>query len=121
VPASRGSSPGTMLQIAITLARTGMVHVGMPVHVADATGITLSQLEPFTEVLTQRMQDGDLLLIALSPLTENVTSLPLAKSADAALLCVVAGEMSLEDAKRTVAQVGHQRFIGSSLFYPSVI
>jgi len=45
-----------------------------------------------------------------------VTSVSLAKSADAALLCVVLGEMSTTDAKKTVEQIGAAHFIGSAVF-----
>ncbi len=116
VPAGPGASPETMLQIAVTLAHTGMVHLGAPIHVADATRITLAQLVPFSEELTLHMRDTEMMLLALSALTENVTSISLAKAADAALLCVVLGDMSTSDAKKTVAQIGANHFIGSAVF-----
>jgi hypothetical protein len=119
VPASKGSSSRTILDIATTMARTGMVHIGQPIHVADATNLTLSQLEPFVEALTSFVSQGDLVLVALGALEENVTTLPLAKAVDAALLCVVSGEMSLAQAKSTISQLGPQRFIGSSFFHPA--
>lgn len=104
------------MQIAFALARTGMVHVGAPIHVADATRVSLAQLEPFREGLEWHMRDGEIMILALSALSENVTSLPLAKTADKALLCVVLGEMATADAKKTVAQIGAGHFIGSGIF-----
>jgi len=116
VPAGPGVSPETMMQIAVALAHTGMVHVGMPIHVADATRVTLADLVPFSEGLAYHMRETEMMVLALSALTENVTSLPLAKAADCALLCVVPGEMSTADAKKTVAQVGPAHFVGSAVF-----
>jgi len=116
VPAGPGVTPETMLQIAVTLAHTGMVHLGAPIHVADATRITLSQLVPFSEELAWHMRETEMMLLALSALSENVTSISLAKTADCALLCVVLGQMSTADAKKTVAQVGASHFIGSAVF-----
>lgn len=119
VPAAPGASPQTILQITTSLARTGMVHLGTPIHVADATGITLAQLEPFTEVLNAYVQQGDIVLVALNPLADAVTALPLIKATDAALLCVVRGAMSLAQSKETVTQVGASHFIGSAMFDPT--
>lgn len=116
VPAGPGVTPEILVQIAITLAHTGMVHVGSPIHVADATRLTLAQLVPFSDGLAWHMRETEMMVLALSAISENVTSLPLAKAADAALLCVVLGEMSNADAKATVAQVGASHFIGSALF-----
>jgi hypothetical protein len=118
VPAGPGTSPETFVQIALSLARTGMVHVGTPIHVADATRITLGQLEPFSEGLASHVRDAEMMVLALSALSDNVTSLPLAKAADCALLCVVLGEMSASDAKATIAQIGASHFIGSAVFRP---
>ncbi|MFT3925227.1 MAG: hypothetical protein QM778_22005 [Myxococcales bacterium] len=116
VPAGPGVSPEILVQIAVTLAHTGMVHVGLPIHVADGTRVTLDQLVPFSEGLAEHMREQEMMVLALSALSENVVSLPLAKAADCALLCVVLGEMSGEDAKKTVAQIGASHFIGSAVF-----
>lgn len=116
VPAGPGVPPETVVQIAVALARTGMVHTGAPIHVADATRVTLPQLEPFSEALATQMRDHDMMVLALSPLSENVTSLSLAKAADCALLCVVLGQMSSAEAKKTVTQIGAPHFIGSAAF-----
>jgi hypothetical protein len=111
-------SADTMVQIAYSLAHTGMMHLGTPVHVADATRITLAQLVGFSEELEHAKQSG-MVLVALSALADNVTSLSLAKSTDSALLCVVLREMSAAEGKQTVERVGKERFLGSALFRSS--
>lgn len=116
LPAGPGASPETILQIAVALARTGTVHTGLAIHVADATRVTLAQLEPFAEGLSWHMRDNEMMILALSSLTDNVTSLSLAKQSDCALLCVVLGEMSGGEARKTVAQIGVPHFIGSAVF-----
>lgn len=115
VPAGPGVAPDTMVQIAYSLAHTGMMHLGTPVHVADATRITLAQLVGFTEELEQAKQSG-MVLLALSALDENVTSLSLARSTDFALLCVVLRQMAAADGKQTVERIGKDRFLGSAVF-----
>lgn len=118
VPASAGTPPETLREIAVAMARTGIVHMGAPVHVADASSLVLAQLEAFTEVLENHTKAGDLVLVALGSLQESVTALPLALKCDAALLCVVAGQMRSKEARATVAQVGAGRFVGSAMFRP---
>jgi hypothetical protein len=90
-----------------------MVHLGSPIHVADATRITLAQLADFTAELGHYAQQNAMILIALPALTENVTSFSLAQSADVAVLLVLLQRMAIVEAKKTVERVGAQRFIGS--------
>lgn len=106
-----------LVQIAVTLAHTGMVHMGSPIHVADGTRVSLPQLVPFSQGLASHMQEGELMMLALSGLTDNVTSLSLAKSADCVLLCVMLGETTAADARKTVSQIGAGHFIGSAAFH----
>jgi hypothetical protein len=116
LPAGPGASPEVMMQIAVSLAHTGMTHLGVPIQVADATRITLGQLVHFTEELNYYERQDAMVLLALSALSENVTSTSLAQSADRTLLCVLMDTMSAADAKKTVERLGKDRFIGSALF-----
>jgi hypothetical protein len=119
LPAGPGADPATMVQIAVTLAHTGMTHLGTPIHVADATRISLAQLTQFSEELAQYGREDGIVLVALSALTESVTSLPLAQAADKVLLCVLKGRMAMDEGKKTVERVGKKRFIGSAVFRPT--
>jgi hypothetical protein len=118
VPAGPGASPELLVQVAVTLARTGMVHLGTPIHVADATRITLAQLASFSEELDHYSQQNAIILIALPALSENVTSFSLAQSADVSLLLVLLQQMAVVEAKKTVERVGAQRFLGSVILRP---
>ena len=66
------------LSIAVTLARIGILHLGTPVHVADATGGPLMHLEQFAEEIRRVKQEGDLVLVALAPAAENPITVALA-------------------------------------------
>ena len=43
IPAGEGGEPALTLGVAVTLARTGMVHLQSPIHVADAMKMALDQ------------------------------------------------------------------------------
>jgi hypothetical protein len=116
LPAGPGASPETMLQIAVSLAHTGMTHLGTPIHVADATRITLAQLTQFTEELEHYGKQSGIVLVALSALSESVTSLRLAQTTDWVLLCVLLRKMSIAEGKKTVERIGKERFLGSAVF-----
>lgn len=118
VPAGPGGPPDLTLHIAVTLAHTGMLHLGAPIHVADATRLTLPELVPFSEEVVRYTEGNGMILLALSAVTDNVTSVSLAQSADLSLLCVVLGQMSVADGKETLERIGSTRFLGSIVLRP---
>lgn len=118
VPAGSGAGPDFTLTVAVTLARVGILHLGTPIHVADATRIPLGHLEQFAEDVRRLNQEGDLVLLALPPLDESPVAISLARSASTALLCVLLEEMSSSEAKKTVDRIGQSQFIGCVVFHP---
>jgi len=118
VPASPGASPDFTLTIGTTLARTGMTHLGCPIQVADATGISLECLVQFMDELRLLREEGCIVLVALAPPSQNPVSVALAQFTDCALLCVLLERMFAAEAKKTVDQIGPARFLGSAVFRP---
>jgi hypothetical protein len=116
VPAAAGGPLNFTLTIAVTLARIGTTHLGTPVHVADATTVSLMQLEQLSEEIRRMKQEGELVLVALAPAVSNPITVTLAQAADSALLCVLFEQMALGESKRTVDRIGVARFAGSVVF-----
>lgn len=116
IPASSGAPVDFTLRIAMTLARTGMMHLGRAIQVADGTKVPLAYLTTFMDEVKRCTKDGDLILVALVAPSENPISVSVAQNADCALLCVLLGRMASSQSKRTVAQVGPNRFVGSAIF-----
>jgi hypothetical protein len=121
IPAGDGASLDFTLVVAMTLSRTGMVHLGSPVQVADATQVPLSQLTGFSNEVKRCTDMGQRLLIALPPTSGSAITATIAQSVDAAVLCVLAERMSSAQAQRTVKLVGQSRFLGSAIFHPHQI
>ncbi len=119
VPAGAGAPPDFTLTIAATLARIGVLHLGTPIHVADATNIPLGRLEQFTEEIERLNRDGDLVLLALPTVDASPVAVALARKASFSILCIMLEVMSSADAKRTVERVGKSSFLGSAVFHPS--
>lgn len=119
IPAGEGASPSFTLTVAVALSRTGMVHLGSPIQVADATRIPLNQLTPFLDEVRRCTSTGERLLVALPPTGTSPISAAIVQSTDAAVLCVLVDRMTSAQAKRTVKLVGASRFLGSAIFRPS--
>ncbi|HEX9295875.1 MAG TPA: hypothetical protein VF881_08565 [Polyangiaceae bacterium] len=118
VPAGVGGPADFTLTIAVSLARTGMIHLGVPIRVADATRVPLKHMMQLVEEIQRCTASGDLVLIALGPVAENPITVSVAQSVDSALLCILFERMAFSDAKSTVDHVGLRKFIGSAVFHP---
>jgi hypothetical protein len=118
VPAGDGAPLDFTLVVAVTLSRTGMVHLGKPIQVADATQVPLDQLSRFLAEVRRCTGGGDRLLVALPPIGNSPITASIAQAADSALLCVQLDKMSSAQAKRTVKEIGQPRFLGSAIFHP---
>jgi hypothetical protein len=119
VPASVGAPADFTLSVAINLARIGLLHLGIPIQVADGTQIPLVHLAQFQAEVARLKGDKELVLLALAPVNENPITVPLAQAADAAVLCIVLEAMSYSQSKKTIERIGAQRFLGSAVFHPS--
>ena len=118
VPAGVGGPPDFTVTVAVSLARTGMTHLGVPIRVADATHVPLRHMMQFLDEVRNCTAAGDLVLIALGAMAESPVTVSVAQASDNALLCVLLEKMAAADAKKIVSHVGAQRFIGSAVFHP---
>jgi hypothetical protein len=115
VPAGRGAPDEFTLDVAASLARTGMMHLGTQIHVADATRLTMERAAEFTQQLRETIQHGPVIL-ALSPVASSSVTVRFAQSADFAVLCVMLKHMRISDAKKTLDDIGRDHFIGAVTF-----
>ncbi len=118
VPASSGAPPDFSMRIAMTLARTGMIHLNAPIHVADAIDLQLGNVKVFQNEIAEARTHGARILLALAPIGENPVSETLVQATDGAVLCVLLDRMDASGASRTVERLGKNRFLGSILFRP---
>lgn len=120
VPAGRGGPPNFTLTVAVSLARTGMLHLGVPIRVADATQVPLDQMMQLSEEVQHSVTAGELVILALGTLADSPVAVSIAQSVDFALLCVLFEKMAVAEAKKTVRLIGAQKFIGSAVFHPTI-
>jgi hypothetical protein len=116
VPGSEGAPKDFALRIAVILSRTGMVHLGRPVQVCDATNVPLAYLTQLIEEMAHCKRAGEPILVALAPAAGSPLTVSIAQATDAALLCVLLERMTNAQTKKTVTQIGANRFVGSAIF-----
>jgi len=117
-PAGAGVKRDFAVTVAVVLARTGMLHLGAPIQVADATSVQLSDVVDLLAEVKTCSARGECVLVALAPLSESPVSLTLAQSTDYTLLCALLERMSSAQAKETVNKIGKERFLGTIVFRP---
>jgi hypothetical protein len=118
IPSGTGGPEDFTLLVAVILSRTGMVHLGSPVPIADATQIPLSHMASFLEQVASHSQSGERILVALPAASKSPVARSIAQATDATLLCVLMEKMSLSEGRKTVDQIGASHFLGSAIFHP---
>ena len=114
--ASKGTST---LGTASSLARIAWWYTGQPSCVFDMRSLSLRLLEPQLRDMAAQMNGGERVFVALSTLSENPTTAPIAMAADGVVLCVELGKADIKSARRAIDTIGRDRFLGTILVSPS--
>ncbi|CAN5426246.1 hypothetical protein BH09MYX1_BH09MYX1_31450 [soil metagenome] len=104
------SSP---MEVASILADVGWQHLGQPIQMLDLRETPLNLVETRLGELRKSKDRGDRVFVVLSPISDNPATIAIAPHVDALVLCLVLGVTPLKDASNTVAELGHDRFLGS--------
>jgi hypothetical protein len=110
--ASKGTST---IGVANSLARMALWYTGQPSCVFDMRDLHLRFLDEQVRDMAAQMQGEERVFVALRSLSENATTAPLAMAADGVVLCLELGNADIKSAKRTIAAIGRERFLGTIL------
>jgi hypothetical protein len=113
-----GSKMVDTLVVAETLAKIAWWYRGEPSCVFDLRDLSLRLVEYQVNEVRAQTEAGAVVVIALRSVFENPTTVPIANSADAVVLCVGLGKTLFADAEATLAEVGRDRVIGSIVVRP---
>jgi hypothetical protein len=95
------------------LAQLAWRYRGEPSSVCDLRDLSMRLVDyQIREVHTQ-VNAGTRVLIALRSIFENPTAMPVAREADAVVLCIRLGKTDVMAAEETITQVGRDRVLGS--------
>jgi hypothetical protein len=110
VPASRDVG---VIRLAYAFAHLGLWNCGESIGVADLRDLPFPNLRGPVEVINWHIRRGKRVILALRPCSNSVATVPMARSADCAILCVALGTTRIAEANETVAQVGRDHFVGT--------
>lgn len=103
------------LPIAELLAGLAWSYRGTRSCMFDLRDLSLRLVEYHVREVKSQVDDGAYAIIALRSIFENPTAAPIARSADAIIICVHLGDTDLKSVEKSVAEVGSERVLGSIL------
>jgi hypothetical protein len=101
------------LWLAELIAKLAWSYRGTPSCVFDFRDMSLRLADHHEQNVAAQVRDGQTVTIALRSIFENPTAVPMARAADAVLLCVGLGTTDLKVAEQTISEIGRDRIIGS--------
>jgi len=101
------------MEIAELLARVAWAYRGRPSCVFDLRDLSLRLADYQLREVEAQVAAGNRVFIALRAASENPTAIPIARKADAVVLCVRLGQTQFKSVERTIAEVGRDRILGS--------
>jgi hypothetical protein len=109
---------GSARDVASALCAVGQVQSHSPIPYLDVQGIDLRRVASLLEDLAIESRQADRFLLVLDPLQENLAGVPVARAADAVLLCVDLGRSDFASARRAIELVGAERVLGAVAISP---
>jgi hypothetical protein len=109
------------LTVANNLAKIAWWYSGQPSCVFDMRDLSLRLLEHQLRDMSSQVEGAERVFIALRSAAENPTAVPLARAADACVLCVQLGRTNMTSAQKTLDAVGRDCFIGTILVPPDQV
>ncbi len=101
------------LPIAEMLAHVAWAYRGQPSCVFDLRDLGLRLADYQMREVKEQVEAGTRVLIALRSTNENPTAIPVARQADAVVLCIGMGETRFKAAEKAIAEVGRDRVLGA--------
>jgi hypothetical protein len=106
------------IRLAELLAQLAWRYRGQPSGVCDLRDLSMRLVDYEVREMQAQMDEGTRLVVALRSIFENPTAGPVARQADAVILCISLGETKFKAAEETILAVGRDRVIGSIVLTP---
>jgi hypothetical protein len=100
-------------QVAESMVAAGRQHGEKLVSLLNAIGAELNDVRQLVDKLNAITARGEWVIVAVDPIADNPSVVPLVRAASSALLVVRLGESLLASAQAAIDTVGRSRFLGS--------
>ncbi len=107
------------LPVAEMFAKIAWWYRGEPSCVFDLRDLSLRLAEHQVQEVRAQIDAGSRVIIALRSIFENPTTVPIAREADAVLLCIGLGKTKFKSAEKTIDEIGRDRLVGSIVLRPA--
>ncbi len=101
------------LPVAEMFAKIAWWYRGEPSCVFDLRDLSLRLAQHQVSEIRAQVEAGSRVIIGLRSIFENPTTVPIARQADAVLLCVGLGRTKIKAAEKTILEIGRDRLVGS--------
>lgn len=115
---SSGENVST-IDVANMFARVSWWYGGQATCVFDLRDLGMRLVEHQLRDIERQAEAGNRVFIALRSMDENPTIIPVARKADAAVMCITLGKTKARSAERTLSAIGREHFLGSILVHES--
>jgi hypothetical protein len=95
------------------MVAAGRQHGEKPDSLLNAIGAQLTDVRQLVDKLNATTARGEWVIVAVDPIADNPSVVPLVRAASSALLVVRLGESLLASAQAAIDTVGRSRFLGS--------
>jgi hypothetical protein len=112
------SKSADSLPVANLLANLAWSYRGQPSCVFDLRDLSLRLVDYHMHEMRTAAEAGNIVVIALRSIFENPTAAPMARGADATVLCIDLGSAQLKAAEKTIAEIGRERVLGAIVVHP---
>ncbi len=103
------------IDLADRFAKLAWWYGGQATCVFDLRDLGMRLVAHQVRDIARQVERGNRVFIALRSVAENPTTIPVAQSADAAILCVTLGKTEGAAAERGLMAIGRERFLGTIL------
>jgi hypothetical protein len=100
------------LGVANLIASLALDH-GEQVRVADMRALMPKHVDALLMGIRPEVNDGSRVIFAARSASTSAATVPIARAADCAILCVSLGSTSMASIRDTIEQVGRKHFLGS--------
>jgi len=106
------SEASASIHAAQLLANMSWQYSGVPTAVFDLRDVSIRLVEYQIQEIQIQASKGDRVFVALRSPEENPTTVPIARAADAVVLCVALGTTDTKAAQKALAAIGRVHFLG---------
>jgi hypothetical protein len=108
-----GDDDVSTLDVATRLAEIAWWYRGQPTNVLDLRKLGLRLVDYQLREMAAQIEQGDYVIVALSSVVTNPTTVAVASAVEACILAVKLGTTRMDLAEKNIEEIGREKFIGT--------